>query len=229
MRQEIMIATRWIAENCLLTKDGISTEILERFEGMIQKLLEEKYKGHWYETEPYRGQAFRALSADEHCIDKTIALAAEKSGLAPVDKIFRKKWMLWVDPGEVEVKDEITNQRIVLYRKDKQQQFMNSNNSNNYSNANSNPSRTGRSMSPPRGMNPNSKQFIPSNQLFGLLGPNYNPNNSYQNNQKTILRRPNNNGRHNAYHDVHNDLDVNVDYHDYRMPSPRDTPVSSQA
>eukprot|EP01088_Endostelium_zonatum_P004188 TRINITY_DN1539_c4_g1_i1.p1 TRINITY_DN1539_c4_g1~~TRINITY_DN1539_c4_g1_i1.p1 ORF type:complete len:212 (-),score=53.67 TRINITY_DN1539_c4_g1_i1:216-851(-) len=211
MKQEIMIATKWIAENCIVTKDGISTETLERFESMIQRLLEEKYRGHWYETEPYRGQAFRALSADEHSIDKTIATAAEKSGLPEPERIFRRKWMIWVDPGEVEVKDEITNQRIVLYRKESMKPN----------------SRSGR-MSPTK-MNVNSKQFVPSS--FMSMPQNTNllstaVSYAHQNSQKTILRRPNGNtmGR---YMDVNND---DVDYQDYRIPSPRESSsVSSQA
>jgi len=226
MKDEIAVATRWITDS-LVDREYLPTEALAVFENQVQLLLEERFKGHWYEREPYRGQAFRAVIVDEHSTDRLIVKAAEKSGISDLEGRLRRRWMLWVDPGEVEVKDELTNQRTLLYKRDlASKQKSTAPLSSLYPVPPYWPSpsshRSGRT-SPSRNLtyNVNSKQFVPNsnNVLFnsGFSFENYSPQ------QKTILRRPS------STRDTHPEAD-SLEYSVYAVHSSRpELSVSSQA
>jgi len=236
MKDEIAVASRWIIDN-IVEREDLPTESLVLFENQVQALLEERFKGHWYEREPFRGQAFRAVIVDEHSTDRLIVNAAEKSGIVDLERRLRRRWMLWVDPGEVEVKDEITNQRTLLYKRDIA--FSSSSPSKHHSKPHSasiyssypvtssawTPSptnaRSSRATSPPRSTlayNVNSKQFVPNNNnSASVFAPGLNFD-SYSPQQKTILRRPS------------PPRGTNEDSLDYSYASPRpEMSVSSQA
>jgi len=185
---------------------------------------------------------------DEHSIDSLIENAAEKSGILDVhNRVRGRRWMLWIDPGEVEVKDEVTNHRTLLFRRELVQSakhksavlapfIVNSPPVNNNANSPSYwissappPSvRSGR-VSPPKSLNynVNSKQFVPtSNNLFNN-GINFGGYPSQQ--QKTILRRPTPTRAPLSPFIINDGLEDQIEYPVYRVPSPREMSVSSQA
>jgi len=251
MKDEIFVATRWIVEN--VGREDLSFEILCEFESNIQTMLEERFKGHWHEREPWRGQAFRSLMVDEHSIDSLIENAAEKSGILDVhNRVRGRRWMLWIDPGEVEVKDEVTNHRTLLFRRELVQSakhksavlapfIVNSPPVNNNANSPSYwissappPSvRSGR-VSPPKSLNynVNSKQFVPTSNMFinnsgGINYSGYPPPQQH----KTILRRPTPTRSPVSSPFMIGDVSEGdqIEYPVYRVPSPREMSVSSQA
>jgi len=115
MKEELNAAAKWIASN--MSQRNMTPEQLASFETNLIALLSLKFAGHWYEAQPMRGQAFRAVIASEDSMDAALLLAAQQSGVVDMQTRMRKNWSMWIDPGEVEVRDDETHQSIKLYPK----------------------------------------------------------------------------------------------------------------
>lgn len=114
MRNEIEAAARWFA-NTLRSKD-LSNEQLVKFEAALAQLLTIKYTNHWYATMPWRGQGYRSIITDEYSIDKVLKKAARVADIRDLHKRMPKEsFVMWVDPGEVEVKYLRTSRSEVVY------------------------------------------------------------------------------------------------------------------
>eukprot|EP01089_Gocevia_fonbrunei_P021262 TRINITY_DN818_c0_g1_i4.p1 TRINITY_DN818_c0_g1~~TRINITY_DN818_c0_g1_i4.p1 ORF type:complete len:183 (-),score=32.05 TRINITY_DN818_c0_g1_i4:142-690(-) len=117
MKDEIQAACRWILENISIAE--LSAESLACFEENLNKMLEHRFQDHWYAADPLRGQAFRSLVVDEFVVDNILIDAGRNAGINDVQRRLKKNWRMWIDPCEVEVKFEITNQRTLLYKKER--------------------------------------------------------------------------------------------------------------
>lgn len=64
--------------------------------------LQDKYKGHWYNESPSKGQAFRCIRINSsQREDPELMRACEESGVEYADLGLPRELTLWVDPGEV--------------------------------------------------------------------------------------------------------------------------------
>ncbi|XP_054257332.1 protein Tob1-like [Macrosteles quadrilineatus] len=68
----------------------------------LEKVLKEKFNGHWYPEKPFKGSAFRCLKTG-NLIDPVLEQAVRKSGVLFQDILenLPQELMIWVDPGEV--------------------------------------------------------------------------------------------------------------------------------
>lgn len=101
MREEIAAAvvfvTRLIKHN-----DGLSKEKLEEFSSFLSAILIEKFKNHWYQEKPTKGQGYRCIRINPaEPIDPVLEKAAESCGLHYNDLNLPQELTLWVDPQEV--------------------------------------------------------------------------------------------------------------------------------
>ena len=101
MREEIAAAvvfmTRLIKQN-----DSISKEKLEEFSSILSAILVEKFKNHWYQETPTKGQGYRCIRINPaEPIDPVLEQAAESCSLHYNDLNLPQELTLWVDPQEV--------------------------------------------------------------------------------------------------------------------------------
>ncbi|XP_032826092.1 protein Tob1-like [Petromyzon marinus] len=69
----------------------------------LERLLREKYRGHWYPEKPYKGSGYRCVHVGEGAVDPIIERAARESGLALADvrTNLPGELSVWIDPAEV--------------------------------------------------------------------------------------------------------------------------------
>jgi len=101
MREEIAAAvvflTRMVKKN-----EDISKDKAEEFSNHLSAVLVEKFKNHWYDDNPLKGQGYRCIRINEtHPVDPVLEQAATHSGLKYGDLNLPKELTLWVDPREV--------------------------------------------------------------------------------------------------------------------------------
>ncbi|ELW64437.1 protein Tob2 [Tupaia chinensis] len=68
----------------------------------LERLLKQKYEGHWYPEKPLKGSGFRCVHIGE-MVDPVVELAAKRSGLAVEDVRANvpEELSVWIDPFEV--------------------------------------------------------------------------------------------------------------------------------
>lgn len=66
----------------------------------LQKILLDKYHGHWYPESPSRGQAYRCIQMNRGAVCGLIQKACEESELTP-NELRLPDVTLWIDPLEV--------------------------------------------------------------------------------------------------------------------------------
>lgn len=66
----------------------------------LQKILLDKYDGHWYPESPSRGQAFRCIRMNGEAVCSLVQKACEESELTP-NELRLPDFTLWIDPLEV--------------------------------------------------------------------------------------------------------------------------------
>ncbi|XP_048119459.1 protein BTG3-like [Alosa alosa] len=101
MKREIAAVVFFLKR--LIKKTGkVESEKVELFVERLMIALHDKYKGHWYNESPSKGQAFRCIrinSAQRE--DPDLMLACVKSGVQYADLGLPRELTLWIDPGEV--------------------------------------------------------------------------------------------------------------------------------
>jgi len=123
MKYEIEAASGyWLAK---LDRTQITEEQSRIFLSELQRLMCNKFANHWYEDEPTRGQGFRSLVCDyeQKFVDSMLLSAATAAGFN-----FYELWgdtkglRMWVDPGEVEVRNvSPPYKRTVIFQSTKAQ------------------------------------------------------------------------------------------------------------
>ncbi|XP_062405875.1 protein BTG3-like [Sardina pilchardus] len=101
MKREIAAVVFFLKR--VIKKAGkVEAEKVELFVERLMKALQDKYRGHWYDENPTKGQAFRCMrinSAQRE--DPDLMRACEESGVQYSDLGLPRELTLWVDPGEV--------------------------------------------------------------------------------------------------------------------------------
>jgi hypothetical protein len=101
MREEIAAAVVFITRMVKKNED-VSKDKVEEFSDKLSAVLVEKFKNHWYQENPLKGQAYRCIRVNEtEPIDPVLQQAAEDCGLKYKDLKLPTELTLWVDPSEV--------------------------------------------------------------------------------------------------------------------------------
>ena len=115
MKNEIDAATLWWVSQVTARPDQSHT-----FKQSLCSALYERYNGHWYESEPFRGQGYRCISylPEENKIDDVLLDSAKKAGLDLTSLLqgLEGGVTMWVDPGDVEVKFISSRRHKILYK-----------------------------------------------------------------------------------------------------------------
>ena len=101
MRDEISAAvvflTRLVRKN-----EHLSDEQVKEFSSNLSKVLTARFKNHWYQDAPTKGQGYRCIRVNEtDPTDPVLVKAATDSGLKYCDLNLPTELTLWVDPCEV--------------------------------------------------------------------------------------------------------------------------------
>lgn len=101
MREEIAAAVVFLSR--LVRQCGsIPNEKMQSFSDSLSTVLVEKFKDHWYQDSPTKGQAYRCIRINpEEPIDPVLERAVAKSGLEYKDLKLYCELTLWVDPSDV--------------------------------------------------------------------------------------------------------------------------------
>ena len=77
----------------------LSMEKIEEVHYNLSKILTDRYEGHWYPSQPTKGNAYRCLND----VDPVLIRAIQRSGLNPNEilRYFPENLSVWVDPNEV--------------------------------------------------------------------------------------------------------------------------------
>jgi len=101
MKDEIAAAVVFLARLVNLRRN-FSPEQTAEFSKNLAEALIEKFRNHWYEEKPSKGQAFRCIRiASDVPRDTVLVKAAKKSGLDLEKMNLPSDFTLWVDPSEV--------------------------------------------------------------------------------------------------------------------------------
>lgn len=113
MKKEIEVASWWWTTQLRL--NDLSQEQVLLFQNCLTDLLLQKYQNHWYEDNPLRGHAYRSILYEGNKLDSVLLQAAEKAAIKNLnDRLQATPMIMWIDPGEIEVKYFITNARYAL-------------------------------------------------------------------------------------------------------------------
>lgn len=90
MRNEVSTTSKWWADVLREFLSGASEGAVsheqiagaDAFERALVQVLMQRYTGHWYESDPERGHAWRAISLDDFQLDPVLIKAARLAGLS---------------------------------------------------------------------------------------------------------------------------------------------------
>lgn len=101
MREEIAAAVVFLSR-VVRQCGSIPSEKVESFSDSLSAVLVERFKNHWYQDLPAKGQAYRCIRiSPEEPIDPVIESALLKCNLAYKDLMLFFELTLWVDPSDV--------------------------------------------------------------------------------------------------------------------------------
>ncbi|CAG5120175.1 unnamed protein product [Candidula unifasciata] len=101
MKAEINAATEFLSK-IFLAHDNIKKEKVAEFKQRLAALLEERFRNHWHESFPTKGQAYRCIRINpEECLDPLIEKVCNDVGVNVKDFNLPFELTLWVDPTEV--------------------------------------------------------------------------------------------------------------------------------
>ena len=104
MKQEIQSAANFLVD--LLTSSAhnlvIGERQLESFKVAVVKVLRQRYRGHWFPENPFKGSGYRCIRINTK-MDPIIAQAVEMCGLSSdlIHQAFPSELTVWIDPREV--------------------------------------------------------------------------------------------------------------------------------
>jgi len=119
MIPEINAAVEWLSQQMLSRRDDTLSEgQVERFKYFLRSILLKKFKTHWYERTPWRGQAFRSIMHDPcRPLDPVLVDAANQAKITNLKHTLPTDgFHLWIDPGEVEIRFDESRVSHILYR-----------------------------------------------------------------------------------------------------------------
>lgn len=114
MLHEARAAARWWTDN--INKRSMDSSFTHRqsvFEDKLVGLLVQRFEGHWYEDEPRRGSAYRAVVRDLRC-DPILAEAGRAAGLHDIEARLPPSTIVFINPGIVTVQREDEESEIIF-------------------------------------------------------------------------------------------------------------------
>lgn len=101
MHEEIEVGAVFVTRIVSLSPK-ISEDKARQFQDCLKKVLLDRYKGHWYEHEPSKGQAYRCIStADGAKEDPVLLKVANRCKVRYYDLQLPTEMVIWIDPEEV--------------------------------------------------------------------------------------------------------------------------------
>jgi len=102
MKKEIQAASAWWKGQ--LAKKISVVSIVEAFQKHLEDILNSRYEGHWYVSDPLRGSAFRSISFDQR-LDPLLLRTAKAVGIENLDILLShvRYQVMFVNPGCVKV------------------------------------------------------------------------------------------------------------------------------
>lgn len=98
MKDEIKCAVKFAANIC--QQDLDSNDRQKAFCDELTTRLQQRFTGHWFESNPIRGQAFRCIHQNSPRASDPAVVAACKAAGVSLQKA-PKEWTIWIDPGDV--------------------------------------------------------------------------------------------------------------------------------
>ncbi|UJR21770.1 hypothetical protein I4U23_024845 [Adineta vaga] len=125
MKQEINVALDLLC-SYIERFGSIKPESREQFRNQLEKVLLERYEGHWYSDKPIKGQAYRSLEftkENDYC-DAIVAQVCQQLGFSSKLLGIQHELILWIDPYEVSIRlgnhvHPKDNQQLIVARFDK--------------------------------------------------------------------------------------------------------------
>jgi hypothetical protein len=101
MKPEIKAATEFLSR-IFLAHDNITQEKVGEFKQHLAALLEERFRDHWHEGCPTKGQAYRCIRVcPDEALDPLLEKVCIDVGICVEDFNLPFELTLWVDPTEV--------------------------------------------------------------------------------------------------------------------------------
>jgi hypothetical protein len=102
MKKEIKAASSWWRGQ--LAKKITVVKQLEEFQKHFEDMLQSRYEGHWYVSDPLRGSAFRSISFDQR-LDPLLTRTARTAGIENIEILLShvRYQVMFVNPGCVKV------------------------------------------------------------------------------------------------------------------------------
>jgi hypothetical protein len=116
MINEIRAAVEWLTRT--MEVNDLSEAQLQSFEWALVEALTRKYTDHWYQDMPWRGQGYRSILSEDcaHVVDHVLRHAAREAHITDLPyRMPAEAFVIWVDPGDVEVKFLKSHRTEVLY------------------------------------------------------------------------------------------------------------------
>ncbi len=107
MREELEAAVDFIFKSFFKLQDLQGSYDLQKLKNVLIEILEERYKNHWYENKPLKGQAYRCIRLRkndanlDYVIDLLINKLKQTENINLENCLLKSDITLWVDPGEV--------------------------------------------------------------------------------------------------------------------------------
>jgi hypothetical protein len=102
--------------------DFVQVQQVQTFKTLLEKELMERYTSHWYESDPIRGSAYRAIIADYVQTDPLLLKCARESGidLSVFNALLPREVVCWVNPGIVMIRKMVNQKQTsdeVIYKR----------------------------------------------------------------------------------------------------------------
>ena len=112
MKKECEAASWWWTYQLnIMVSPTLQNDNLVVFQRELCKLMELKYKNHWYMDDPERGHAFRSIMYDDGIVDSLLVTAAQKASITNLKHRLPCEVIMWCDPSSVKVQYSHTTPR----------------------------------------------------------------------------------------------------------------------
>ncbi|RKP38532.1 hypothetical protein BJ085DRAFT_1883, partial [Dimargaris cristalligena] len=96
---------------------AVPPELREGWKDALTRLLSQRFQAHWNVTNPFAGNAYRAVTTFAGRLDRTLVAAAEEAGLSMhvLATYLPRDLVLWIDPYSVSYRIRDNSAVFALY------------------------------------------------------------------------------------------------------------------